>query len=155
MPPARKAWLLYPFWEPYLITGDTNFLLNQLYPLLKDMGNFYEDFFDPNVNTNGNYILAGSVSPENQPSNLAVSLVNNSTFDISGAKFCLTTLIQTCNILGLEQGPGQGVATWTDILNKLPPYLIGGPTNSDGALQEWTWPGLNDHLQPPAFQPSC
>jgi alpha-L-fucosidase 2 len=137
---GEVPWLLYPFWEHYLTTGDTNFLQNQLYPLLKDMGYFYEDFLTL-TNTDGNYILAGSVSPENQPSNLAVSLLNNSTFDISGAKFALTTLIQACNILGLEQGPGQGVARWTAILNKLPPYLI----NSDGALQEWSWPGLDDY----------
>jgi alpha-L-fucosidase 2 len=137
---GEVPWLLYPFWEHYLITGDTNFLQSQLYPLLKDMGCFYEDFLTL-TNTDGHYIFAGSISPENQPSNVAVSLLNNSTFDISGAKFALTTLIQACNILGLEQGTGQGVARWTTILNKLPPYLI----NSDGALQEWSWPGLNDN----------
>jgi hypothetical protein len=145
---GEEGWLLYPFWEHYLITGDTNYLQTQLYPLLLDMGNFYQDFLTQ-TNTNGNYIFAGSVSPENQPSNLAVSLLNNSTFDIAGAKFCLTALIQTCNTLGLQQGAGGGVATWTAILNKLPPYLIGGVTgngNSVGALQEWDWPGLDDNF---------
>lgn len=137
---GEEPWLLYPFWEHYLITGDTNFLRNQLYPLLKDMGFFYEDFLTL-TDTNGNYILAGSVSPENQPSNVHVSLLNNSLFDLSGAKFALSALIQTCNILGCDQGAGQGVETWTKLLNKLPPYLI----NSDGALQEWAWPGLEDN----------
>jgi alpha-L-fucosidase 2 len=143
---GEEGWLLYHFWEYYQITGDTNFLLNSVYPLFQDMGNFYQDFLmTPNVtDTNGNYILAGSVSPENQPSNLAVSLVNNSTFDIAGAKFCLSTLIQICNILGLQQGPSGGVATWTGILSKLPPYLVGEPNNPDGALCEWSWPGLDD-----------
>ncbi len=141
---GEEGWLLYPFWEHYLITGDTNFLQTQLYPLLLDMGHFYQDFLEY-TDTNGNYILAGSVSPENQPSNLAVSLLNNSTFDIAGAKFCLTALIQTCNILGLQQGAGGGVATWTAILDKLPPYLIGEPNNPDGALCEWSWPGLDDN----------
>jgi hypothetical protein len=139
---GEEPWLLYPFWEHYLITGDTNFLQNQLYPLLKEMGYFYEDFLTL-TDTNGNYIFSGSVSPENQPANTA--LVNNSTFDIAGAKFALTTLIQTCNILGLDQGAGQGVQTWSNILNKLPPYLIGEPNNPDGALCEWSWPGLNDN----------
>ncbi|MFC5529094.1 glycosyl hydrolase family 95 catalytic domain-containing protein [Cohnella yongneupensis] len=136
---GEEAWLLYPFWEHYLITGDTTFLRDHLYPLLKEMGYFYEDFLTK-TDSNGKYIFAGSVSPENQPSNLAVSLVNNSTFDIAGAKFALTTLIQAANTLGLDQGAGQGVEKWTNILNKLPPYLI----NADGALQEWSWPGLND-----------
>lgn len=142
---GEEGWLLYPFWEHYLITGDTNFLRTQLYPLLKDMGYFYEDFLTE-TDTNGNYIFAGSVSPENQSSNVPVSLVNNSVFDISGAKFCLTALIQTCDILGLDQGPGQGVERWTAILKKLPPYLVGEPNNSIGALAEWSWPGLKDHF---------
>jgi alpha-L-fucosidase 2 len=137
---GEEGWLLYPFWEHYLITGDTNFLRTELYPLLKDMGYFYEDFLTE-IDTNGNYILAGSVSPENQPSNIHVSLLNNSVFDISGAKFCLTALIQTCRTLGLDQGTGQGMERWSQLLNKLPPYLI----NSDGAMQEWSWPGLKDN----------
>jgi hypothetical protein len=136
---GEEGWLLYPFWEHYLITGDTDFLRNHLYPLLRDMGDFYEDFLKKK-DSNGNYIFAGSVSPENKPSNTKVSLANNSTFDISGARFCLKTLIETCNILGLEQGAEKGVEKWTEILNHLPPYLI----TSDGALQEWDWPGLKD-----------
>lgn len=142
---GEEGWVLYPFWEHYLITGDTNFLRNDLYPLLKDMGYFYEDFLTL-TDANGNYIFAGSISPENQPSNVHVSLVNNSDFDISGAKFCLTALIQTCNILGLDQGAGRGVERWAAILKKLPPYLVGEPNNSVGALCEWSWPGLMDNF---------
>lgn len=137
---GEEGWLLYPFWEHYLVTGDTDFLRQRLYPLLREMGDFYEDFLTKK-DANGNYIFAGSVSPENQPSNLKVSLLNNSTFDVSGAKFVLKTLIETSNLLKLDQGPGQGVEKWTAILNHLPPYLI----NSDGALPEWSWPGLVDN----------
>jgi alpha-L-fucosidase 2 len=137
---GEEAWLLYPFWEHYLITGDIKFLKDRLYPMLKDMGFFYEDFLTLK-DKNGNYIFAGSVSPENQPANLKVSLLNNSDFDISGARFLLTALIQTNNILGLQQGTGQGVERWNNMLKRLPPYLI----NDDGALQEWSWPGLQDN----------
>lgn len=136
---GEEPWLLYPFWEHYLVTGDKTFLKNRLYPLLKEMGEFYEDFLT-HKDSNGKYIFAGSVSPENQPSNLKVSLLNNSNFDISGAKFALTALVQTCKILGLEQGAGRRMQKWQNILDKLPPYLI----NADGALQEWSWPGLKD-----------
>jgi len=137
---GEEPWLLYPLWEHYLTTGDTKFLKNRLYPLLRDMGYFYEDFLT-HTDSNGKYIFAGSVSPENRPSNVKISLLNNSNFDISGAKFALTSLIEACDILGLEQGAGQGVEKWTKILKKLPPYLI----NSDGAIQEWAWPGLKDN----------
>lgn len=136
---GEEPWLLYPFWEHYLVTGDKHFLRNRLYPLLKDMGLFYEDFLTK-TDKNGQYIFAGSVSPENQPSNIKISLLNNSTFDIAGARFALTALLQTCKILGVEQGPGQGTEKWSKILAKMPPYLV----NSEGALQEWSWPGIKD-----------
>ena len=35
---GEEPWLLYPFWEHYLITGDTNFLRNRLYPIAEGHG---------------------------------------------------------------------------------------------------------------------
>ncbi|GHU82696.1 lectin [Bacteroidia bacterium] len=136
---GEMGWLLYPFWEHYLITGDKTFLRTRLYPLMKEMGYFYEDFL-VRTDHNGKYIFAGSISPEAQPAGLGFSLVNNSTFDIAGAKFCLEKLIEICGMFGYEQGPGEGVERWSAILKKLPPYLI----NEEGALQEWSWPGLKE-----------
>jgi hypothetical protein len=136
---GEMGWLLYPFWEHYLITGDKEFLRNRLFPLLKEMGYFYEDFL-VNKDKDGNFIFAGSISPESQPAGLKFSLVNNSTFDIAGAKFCLSTLIKTCEILGAQQELSSEITKWQTILDELPPYLI----NDDGALKEWAWPGLKD-----------
>ena len=95
---GEEAWLLYPFWEHYLITEDKEFLKDRLFPLLKSMGDFYEDFLKYK-DGEGHYIIAGSVSPENQPSNLRVSLLNNSAFDLSGARFLMSTLVKVCNLL--------------------------------------------------------
>ena len=136
---GEMGWLLYPFWEHYLITGDKRFLRNRLFPMLKEMGYFYEDFL-VNKDKDGNFIFAGSISPESQPAGLKLSLVNNSTFDIAGAKFCLSTLIKTCEILGMKQELSSEISKWQTILHELPPYLI----NDDGALKEWAWPGLKD-----------
>ena len=136
---GEMGWLLYPFWEHYLITGDKEFVRTRLYPMLKEMGYFYEDFL-VETDKNGKYIFAGSISPEAQPPGIRFSLVNNSTFDIAGAKFCLEKLIEVCNMFGYEQGKGEGVERWSAILAKLPPYLI----NSDGVLQEWSWPGFRE-----------
>jgi Trehalose and maltose hydrolases (possible phosphorylases) len=136
---GEMGWLLYPFWEHYLITGDKEFLQNRLYPLMKEMGWFYEDFL-VRKDANGKYIFAGSISPESQPAGLGLSLVNNSTFDIAGAKFCLEKLIEICNMFGYEQGAGEGVERWSSILDNLPPYLI----NDEGALSEWSWPSLSN-----------
>jgi hypothetical protein len=132
---GEEGWLLYPFWEHYLITGDQEFLRKRLYPLLKDMGEFYEDFLKKK-DANGNYIFAGSISPEAQPPGLGVSLVNNSVFDISGARFCLGALLESGKILGI----GDGVAKWRELYDHLPPYLI----NEEGYFQEWAWPGFKE-----------
>lgn len=134
---GEEAWLLYPFWEHYLITEDKEFLKDRLFPLLKSMGDFYEDFLKYK-DGEGYYIIAGSVSPENQPSNLRVSLLNNSAFDLSGARFLLSTLVKVCNLLNEEQGLNGGKARWQSLLDALPPYQI----NEDGAIKEWSWPGL-------------
>lgn len=132
---GEEAWLLYPFWEYYQITGDRDFLKNRLYPLLYELGLFYEDFL-VEKDGNGKYIFAGSISPENQPEGLGLSLVNNSAFDIAGARFGLTTLLKVCEILGEESR-----TCWREILEHLPEYRI----NEDGALAEWAWEGLRDH----------
>jgi len=137
---GEEGWLLYPFWEHYLVTGDTDFLRRRLYPLLEEMGYFYEDFLR-RTDSNGNYIFAGSVSPENQPANVHVSLLNNSSFDIAGAKFALSALVKACKILHVQEETGEGLERWTKILQRLPPYLV----NDDGALKEWAWPGLQDN----------
>lgn len=137
---GEEVWMLYPFWEHYLVTEDTVFLRNRLFPMLKSMGEFYEDFLEYK-DADGHYIFAGSVSPENQPSNLRVSLLNNSAFDVSGARFLLSTLVKVCDMLGEEQGAGGGRDRWNEMLEALPPYQV----NADGAIKEWGWPGLEDN----------
>ncbi|WP_328916112.1 MULTISPECIES: glycosyl hydrolase family 95 catalytic domain-containing protein [unclassified Streptomyces] len=128
-----ESWLLYPFWEYYEVTGDTTFLADKYYPLIRDMGDFYEDFLTKK-DGNGKYIFAGSISPENTPPG-GVPLAVNSVYDISGAKFALTTLIQTAKTLGRD---ADKIPVWQEKLDHLPPYII----NNDGALAEWAWPDL-------------
>lgn len=137
---GEEAWLLYPFWEYYLVSGDTSFLRDRLFPLLVKMGEFYEDFLRYK-DAEGKYIFAGSVSPENQPSNLGVSLLNNSAFDVAGARWALSTLVKSCDILALYQDKGGKREKWQEILMSLPDYKV----NSDGAVKEWGWDNLDDH----------
>jgi hypothetical protein len=133
-----ESWLLEPFWEYYQITGDRTFLEQQYYPLIRDMGDFYEDFL-VRKDANGKYIFAGSISPENRPLG-GVPLAVNSVYDISGARFALSTLIETSKTLGRDQDK---IPVWQDRLDHLPPYLI----NNDGALAEWASPDLENKDQ--------
>ena len=137
---GEMAWLLYPYWEYYQATGDEAFLRDRLYPYLREMGLFYEDFLKER-DEDGNYIFAGSISPENQPAGLGMSLVNNSAFDVASCEWLLTRLIELSDRFGYEQGDGEGVARWREILAHLPGYRI----NANGALAEWNWPTLKDN----------
>ncbi|MDR0425124.1 MAG: discoidin domain-containing protein [Clostridiales Family XIII bacterium] len=128
------SWLLYPFWEWYQISGDKAFLEEHFYPMIREMGDFYEDFL-VEKDENGKYIFLGSISPENTPSG-ARPLAINSIYDISGAKFALEKLIETSTLL--EKDTPEDIAKWQAILDALPPYLI----NNAGALAEWSWPSL-------------
>jgi alpha-L-fucosidase 2 len=128
-----ESWLLYPFWERYEVTGDKTFLADKYYPLIRDMGDFYEDFLT-RKDAGGNYIFAGSISPENTPPG-GVPLAVNSVYDISGARFALSTLIQTSRALGRD---ADKIPVWQERLDHLPPYIV----NADGALAEWAWPDL-------------
>ena len=140
-------WLLYPLLEYYQVTGDQQFLATKLGPALMELALFYEDFL-ARADGNGKAVFVPSFSMENSPSNTGVSLAVNATGDIQAGKHALQAAIDAANALGVEQGSGQGVQRWTALLAKLPPYAV----NGDGALAEWSWPGLNDrynhrHLQ--------
>lgn len=50
-----ESWPLYPFWEYYEVSSDRNCLADQYYPLIRDMGDFYEDFL-VKKDSNGRYL---------------------------------------------------------------------------------------------------
>ncbi|MDR1426142.1 MAG: discoidin domain-containing protein, partial [Bifidobacteriaceae bacterium] len=135
------SWLLYPLWEHYQITGDTQFLEDEYYPLIREMGDFYEDFL-VEKDGDGKYIFAGSISPDNRPSGGSAypALTVNSVYDIAGAKFALSSLIETATELGQDSAQ---IPVWQDLLDNLPSYII----NNDGALAEWAWPDLANRDQ--------
>ncbi|MGW8763669.1 glycosyl hydrolase family 95 catalytic domain-containing protein [Streptomyces sp. NPDC055815] len=132
-------WLLYPLLEYYQVTGDTAFLRDRLGPALMELALFYEDFL-ARTDAHGKAVFVPSLSMENSPSNTGQMLSVNATGDIMAGRHALQAAIDAADALGVEQGAGQGVARWTALLDKLPAYTV----NGDGALAEWSWPGLND-----------
>ncbi len=136
---GRTGWLLHPLWEYVHVSGDWAFLAEELFPVLREMGWFYEDFLT-HIDAQGQLIFVPSISPENWPRAADSPLGINATFDICMARFVLQALIAACDRLGEEQGPAGGRARWARLLAQLPPYQV----NDDGALAEWVWPGLLD-----------
>jgi len=135
---ADGPWCVRPFWDHYLVTGDLDFLRQRIVPAYKDLALFYEDFLTV-TDPDGNYIIAPSFSPENNPGNLNPScmLAVNASMDIAGCREVLANLVAACELLGLE---ADRVPKWKAMLAKLPPYLLA----PDGTLKEWAWPTLTD-----------
>ncbi|RAS67022.1 ricin-type beta-trefoil lectin protein [Lentzea atacamensis] len=132
-------WLFYPLLEHYEVTGDQAFLREKLGPALMELALFYEDFLT-RTDSNGKVVFVPCFSAENAPSNTGVMLSINATGEIMAGKHALQAAIFAANALGVEQGSGQGVQRWKALLDRMPAYRI----NSDNALAEWSWPGLND-----------
>ncbi|MBA2950126.1 glycosyl hydrolase family 95 catalytic domain-containing protein [Streptomyces himalayensis] len=133
-------WLLHPLLEYYEVTGDQAFLRDKLGPALMELALFYEDFLT-RTDTNGKAVFVPSFSMENAPGNTGEHLSVNATGDITAGRHALQAAIDAAGALGVEQGSGEGVERWTALLDSIPDYRI----NEDGALAEWSWPGLTDH----------
>ncbi|MGW2541117.1 glycosyl hydrolase family 95 catalytic domain-containing protein [Kitasatospora sp. NPDC001574] len=132
-------WLLHPLLEHYEVTGDAAFLRDKLGPALMELALFYEDFLT-RTDSNGKAVFVPSFSMENAPTSTGRYFAVNATADIMAGRHALRAAVDAANTLGLEQGAGKGVARWTALLAKLPDYTV----NGDGALAEWSWPGLTD-----------
>ncbi|MFE5791352.1 RICIN domain-containing protein [Streptomyces sp. NPDC056503] len=132
-------WMLYPLLEHYQVTGDEAFLRDKLGPALMELALFYEDFLT-RTDADGKVVFVPSFSMENSPSNTGQMLSTNATGDIMAGRHALQAAVDAANKLNVEQGSGQGVARWTELLSRLPDYAV----NGDQALAEWSWPGLND-----------
>ncbi len=135
---SAGGWVVRPFWDHYLVTGDLDFLRNRMVPIYKDIALFYEDYLTV-TDKNGKYIFVPSFSPENNPGNLnpGCMAVINATMDITVCREVLVNLIESCELLGIE---ADNIPKWKAMLDKLPPYLL----NPDGTLKEWAWADLDD-----------
>lgn len=132
-------WMLYPLIEYCQVTGDDEFYRTTLAPVLMELALFYEDFLT-HMDGDGKYVFVPSFSMENTPSSTGRELSINATGDIEAGRHALKVAIDAANALGVEQGAGEGVARWTEMLSRLPGYRL----NGDDALAEWAWPGLTD-----------
>lgn len=135
---SAGGWVLRPFWDHYLVTGDLDFLRNHMVPAYKDLATFYEDFLTV-TDKNGNYIFVPSFSPENHPGNLnpGCMAVINASMDISVCREVLSNLVTACELLGIET---ENLPKWKSMVSKLPPFML----EPDGTLKEWAWHSLEE-----------
>ncbi len=135
---SAGGWVVRPFWDHYLVTGNLDFLRNRMVPVYKDLALFYEDYLTL-TDKNGNYIFIPSFSPENNPGSLnpGCMAVINASMDISVCREVLSNLVEACELLGIEAG---NIPKWKAMLAKLPPHLL----EPDGTLKEWAWSDLGE-----------
>ena len=132
--PGGAGWNIRPFYDYYLATKDKVFLQKRVFPLYREMADFYEDYLTLGID--GIYNIVPSISPENWPKGSfkgSSLLTYNSTYDVAVCKEILTILIEICNNLDIEKN---NIPKWEDMLAKLPEYRI----NEDGAFAEWIEP---------------
>lgn len=139
--PGGAGWNIRPFYDYYLATRDVEFLQNRVFPLYREMADFYEDYLTPGKD--GKYTILPSISPENWPKAPFQGhslLTYNSTYDVAVCKEILTILIKISKELDIEK---DNIPKWEDMLKRLPEYRI----NKDGALAEWIDPEHPDRYE--------
>lgn len=125
------TWLSTHLWEHYQFTGDTKFLKDEAYDLMKGAAQFCLEWMVEDKN--GQLITSPSTSPENKfitPNGYQGSTLYGGTADLAMIRECFIQTISASKILNtdiefrnkLEQA-----------LKKLHPYQIG----KKGNLQEW------------------
>ncbi len=134
---AGAEWLLLPCYEYYQVSGDRDFLVVRLLPMLEKTALFFEDFL-VDEDEKGHLIFAPSYSPENQPLNQKTQSSVNAVMDIAAAKEVIANLISIYKELDIKPGK---IRKYQDMIAKMPPYLI----NEDGALKEWAIDDLEDN----------
>ena len=124
-----SAWLGLHVWEHYLYTRDVSFL-RDMYPILRDMALFYEDFL---MEIDGKLVTCPSVSPENRyllPDGYDTPICVAPAMDNQILREFFDAIIQISQILNTDE---ELAGVWKEIITKLPKDKIG----SKGQLLEW------------------
>ncbi|MGW0611882.1 glycosyl hydrolase family 95 catalytic domain-containing protein [Streptomyces sp. NPDC002788] len=98
---------------------------------LAEVALFYEDFLT-RTDEDGHLVVVPSYSPENRPANASWGTIN-AAMDLSAARHALRTA-------AAYHPDTPDADRWSALADRLPPHRI----NENGALAEWTWPGLYD-----------
>jgi len=142
---AGADWLLKPLVDHDETRGERD---PRTAAALAEVALFYEDFLTSNrtehtehaehaertgrADPDGQLVLVPSYSPENRPANGSWGAIN-AAMDLSAARHALRT--------AADYHPGTPEADrWRALADRLPPHRV----NSEGALAEWAWPGLDD-----------
>ncbi|MFT7723498.1 MAG: glycoside hydrolase N-terminal domain-containing protein [Roseateles sp.] len=129
-----NAWYARHFWEHYAFTQDRAFLREQAWPVLKEVGEFWEDRLRPLPD--GRLVAPGGWSPEHGPIQDGVAYDQQILWDL------FDNIAQAAAVLG-ERDAGERAAALRD-------RLAGPRVGRWGQLLEW-----QDELQDPVLDTPC
>jgi alpha-L-fucosidase 2 len=130
--PMDGPWMTFPVYEHYLFSGDTAFLRDKAYPLMKGSAEFVLGFL---VESPQGYLVTNpSHSPENNFRDLKTGEVSALTYaattDIEVVNALLDNCIEASGILGKDK-------EFADSLRAVKKRLPSVKINSKGVIQEW------------------
>ena len=135
--PMSGVWLCQHIWEHYLFTEDVDFL-RKYYPLMKGAAEFVLDILE--VNPNYGYLtIPFSMSPEQgyfidgNPEEMF--LAPSTTMDNALIRDLFPHLIEAAGILGVDSDFSAKLA---EVLEKIPPYMVGENGMLQGWIEDWT-----------------
>ncbi|NQV34692.1 MAG: hypothetical protein HQ515_18505, partial [Phycisphaeraceae bacterium] len=105
-------------WMHYVYSGDTLYLRDKIYPIIKDYALFYTSFIEKCTLDNGKVVFGPSVDPEHTAFGW-----DNSPYDLAWAQHTLKAAIQGATDLGVDSDL---VTRWSNSLNRLPYYSVSG-----------------------------
>lgn len=108
--------MMHNLWMHYVYSGDTVYLEEKIYPLLKDYAIFYASFIEKCKLDNGKVVFGPSVDPEHTPFGW-----DNSPYDLAWARHTLKAAVRAANVLDVD---ADLVERWSISLSKLPYYSV-------------------------------
>ena len=122
---AGNAWYCLHLWEHYAFSGDTNYLLNTAYPILKETCQFWQDHLMP-LGPNGQLVVTNGWSPEHGGRENGVSYDQELVWDV------FSNYIQASTILGID-------ASYRATVSNLRSNLLVPGIGPWGELREWLY----------------
>ena len=121
--PAAVPWILQNCWDYYEYTGDTSYLKNNIYPMMKEEAKLYDQMLVRGAD--GKLVSSPAFSPEHGP------VTNGNTYEQSLIWQLYEDTIKAAEVLGTDD---ELVATW-----KAKQADLKGPieVGDSGQIKEW------------------
>lgn len=123
--PEAAAWMMQPVYEHYAFTGDTEYLQDKAYPMMKGAAEFWIHNLQPDPHDNNRLVVTPSYSPEQGPFTAGAAMSQQIVVNL------LKDTLEAAQILDADPA---FQATLAATLNKMDPGLAVG---SWGQIKEW------------------